>query len=169
MNKLGGLDFESFTENPQAFVKYCQEQLTDECVYCFTKLDVDWKKEETFKCDYCGQLNYRWYFCSTCKKNVEEGKRSLLDDKKFELKCEKLNISKCKYKSIEPEPERSRTIPKNIQREVWRRDGGKCVECGSRERLEYDHIIPFSKGGSNTARNIELRCEKCNRRKGDKI
>jgi 5-methylcytosine-specific restriction endonuclease McrA len=43
------------------------------------------------------------------------------------------------------------------------------VECGSRERLEFDHIIPVSEGGFNTARNIELRCETCNRRKAAKI
>jgi hypothetical protein len=56
-------------------------------------------------------------------------------------------------------------IPAAVRREVWRRDEGKCVDCGSRERLEFDHIIPVSKGGSNTARNIELRCESCNRHK----
>jgi 5-methylcytosine-specific restriction endonuclease McrA len=43
------------------------------------------------------------------------------------------------------------------------------VDCGSRERLEYDHIIPVSRGGSNTVRNIELRCERCNRSKGARI
>ena len=32
----------------------------------------------------------------------------------------------------------------------------------------FDHI-PVSKGGSNTARNLELRCETCNRRKGATI
>lgn len=58
------------------------------------------------------------------------------------------------------------TIPERVRREVWNRDGGRCVDCGSRERLEYDHIVPLSQGGANTARNIELRCEKCNRRKG---
>jgi Holliday junction DNA helicase RuvB len=60
-------------------------------------------------------------------------------------------------------------IPSAIRREVWRRDGGKCVKCGSRKNLEYDHIIPVSKGGSNTARNIELLCENCNRSKRDSI
>jgi len=44
-----------------------------------------------------------------------------------------------------------------------------CVECGSQERLEYDHIIPVSKGGSNTERNIQLLCEKCNRGKAAAI
>jgi Holliday junction DNA helicase RuvB len=60
-------------------------------------------------------------------------------------------------------------IPSEVRREVWRRDGGKCVRCGSRENLEYDHIIPVSKGGSNTARNIELLCENCNRAKSDTV
>lgn len=62
-----------------------------------------------------------------------------------------------------------RPIPEAVRREVWRRDEGRCVDCGSRERLEFDHIVPVSKGGSNTARNIELRCESCNRRKSDRI
>jgi hypothetical protein len=60
-------------------------------------------------------------------------------------------------------------IPTSVKREVWRRDQGRCVECGSKEKLEFDHIIPVSKGGSNTARNVQLLCEKCNRSKGNKI
>ena len=60
-------------------------------------------------------------------------------------------------------------IPEEVRILVWRRDGGKCARCGSREKLEYDHIVPLSQGGSNTARNIELLCEKCNRSKGGNI
>ena len=72
----------------------------------------------------------------------------------------------------EPGEETSRqrhSIPRTVRREVWRRDSGKCARCGSRKNLEFDHIIPVSKGGSNTARNIELLCEQCNREKGAKI
>ena len=62
-----------------------------------------------------------------------------------------------------------RAIPIDIQREVWRRDQGRCARCGSQERLEFDHIIPFSMGGSSTTRNIQLLCEKCNRAKGGSL
>jgi len=58
-------------------------------------------------------------------------------------------------------------IPKDVQREVWQRDKGRCVECGSKENLEYDHIIAISKGGANTVRNLQLLCQECNRRKSD--
>lgn len=57
-------------------------------------------------------------------------------------------------------------IPDDVKILVWQRDGGRCVECGSQQNLEYDHIIPLSKGGSNTARNLQLLCEGCNRSKG---
>lgn len=64
---------------------------------------------------------------------------------------------------------RREKISEEVRIAVWRRDGGGCSRCGSREKLEYDHIVPVSKGGSNTARNIELLCEKCNRAKSDNI
>ena len=64
---------------------------------------------------------------------------------------------------------RSRKISQKVKDEVWNRDNGKCVECGSNEDLEFDHIIPHSKGGANTYRNIQLLCEPCNRSKSAKI
>lgn len=65
---------------------------------------------------------------------------------------------------------RSRTaIPEDVRHAVWRRDEGRCVQCGSQEKLEYDHIIPFSRGGSNTERNLQLLCEGCNRKKSATI
>jgi len=68
-----------------------------------------------------------------------------------------------------PQPENREAIPTAVRRAVWARDNGRCAKCGSRERLEYDHIIPISKGGSSTGRNIELLCEVRNRAKSDAI
>ena len=63
----------------------------------------------------------------------------------------------------------SRYISPDVKKAVWERDGGRCVICGSKRQLEYDHHIPFSKGGSNTERNIRILCKECNRKKTDKI
>ncbi len=62
-----------------------------------------------------------------------------------------------------------RNISQQVKDLVWNRDNGMCRECGSKERIEFDHIIPFSKGGSNTYRNIQLLCESCNRKKSNTI
>lgn len=59
-----------------------------------------------------------------------------------------------------------RPIPEAIRNEVWRRDNGRCRHCGTTEWLEYDHIVAWSKGGPSTARNLQLLCQTCNRRKG---
>lgn len=63
-----------------------------------------------------------------------------------------------------------RIIPTWVKLEVWKRDGGKCIKCGSDQDLHFDHIIPWSKGGSSsTPDNIQLLCGKHNLQKHDKI
>jgi 5-methylcytosine-specific restriction endonuclease McrA len=69
-----------------------------------------------------------------------------------------------------PEIDHVRIIPSSVKAEVWKRDGGRCVQCGSRENLHFDHIIPYSKGGSSlAAENIQLLCARHNLAKRDKI
>lgn len=60
-------------------------------------------------------------------------------------------------------------LTESVRSEVWRRDMGKCTSCGSRENLEFDHIIPVSKGGANSVRNLQLLCRSCNASKSNKI
>jgi hypothetical protein len=64
----------------------------------------------------------------------------------------------------------NRMIPSKVKIAVWKRDKGKCVECGSIDNLHFDHIIPYSKGGSSlTSDNIQLLCARHNLAKNDKI
>ena len=60
-------------------------------------------------------------------------------------------------------------ISQEVREEVFIRDGGKCVECGSQEDIQYDHIIPVSKGGNSTTANIQILCKHCNLKKSNKI
>jgi hypothetical protein len=63
-----------------------------------------------------------------------------------------------------------RVIPTQVKLEVWKRDKGKCVLCGATDELTFDHIIPYSKGGTSlSAKNIQLLCERHNISKRDKI
>lgn len=67
------------------------------------------------------------------------------------------------------EGSKRRHIPHSVVSEVYRRDGARCVICGSTENLQLDHIIPFSKGGADTAENLQVLCQKCNLEKSNKI
>jgi hypothetical protein len=64
----------------------------------------------------------------------------------------------------------TRVIPTAVKVEVWKRDQGRCVECGSTENLHFDHDIPFSRGGSSiTPQNVRLLCARHNLEKSDRI
>ncbi len=63
----------------------------------------------------------------------------------------------------------SRHIPQDVKTAVWQRDRGACVQCGATDYLEFDHIIPHSKGGANSVNNVQLLCRKCNADKSDRI
>lgn len=65
---------------------------------------------------------------------------------------------------------RSRIIPTSVKLEVWARDGGRCVTCGATDELHFDHVVPFSKGGTSLkAENIQLLCARHNLSKSAKI
>ncbi len=60
-------------------------------------------------------------------------------------------------------------IPQTVKETVWRRDGGRCVQCGSNQNIQFDHIIPYSKGGADSVENLQILCRTCNLRKGARI
>ena len=93
---------------------------------------------------------------------------------KHEVLSQDKNVTEMKrdielFEQLQSEDYVREPIPREVQMLVWRRDQGRCVKCGSSEKLEFDHMIPLSRGGSNTFRNVQLLCEGCNRQKGDEI
>jgi hypothetical protein len=52
---------------------------------------------------------------------------------------------------------------------VFKRDGYRCVACGATEYLTIDHIIPRSRGGSDSQANKQTLCETCNKAKADSL
>jgi 5-methylcytosine-specific restriction endonuclease McrA len=57
-----------------------------------------------------------------------------------------------------------------LRKAVFERDNYTCRYCGARGvRLECDHVIPISRGGSNDMDNLATACLPCNRSKRDKM
>lgn len=64
----------------------------------------------------------------------------------------------------------SRQIPRVTQFRVMKRENQICGSCGKSvkdEDIEFDHIIPWSKGGPSEESNIRLLCGSCNRKRGN--
>jgi len=65
-----------------------------------------------------------------------------------------------------------RNIPRHIMLKVVPRDNNQCQICGKilkDNEIEFDHIIPISKGGSSEESNIRVTCLDCNRDKSSKF
>jgi HNH endonuclease len=109
-----------------------------------------------------GIWSYKGFFELVDAKISSESRRKVF---KFSLKP----VKKKPFGIIVDLPH-NRLIPTAVKIEVWRRDRGQCVQCGSKRNLHFDHDIPFSKGGSSlTAANVRLLCAKHNLEKSDKI
>ena len=112
-----------------------------------------------------GVWSLKGYFDLIDYKAIHDGKRNVF---RFILKLsEKQNVdigrSNINFR-------RTRLIPSEVKKEVWRRDGGKCVLCESTENLHFDHDLPFSKGGTSlSAKNVRLLCMKHNLQKSGRI
>ena len=60
-------------------------------------------------------------------------------------------------------------ISDDLRHSVFDRDGYQCLECGSPDYLQCDHVHPVSKGGETTLHNLQTLCRVCNARKKDRI
>ena len=89
---------------------------------------------------------------------------------KFRLELTDREYKSGRRKDLPKDIPHNRIIPSPVKAEVYKRDRGKCVKCGSPNNLHFDHILPFSKGGTSLkAENIQLLCARHNLEKRDRI
>ncbi|MBQ7328239.1 MAG: HNH endonuclease [Clostridia bacterium] len=89
---------------------------------------------------------------------------------KLEMIEDDLDAQETYDRIVQLNMEHNRLIPTDVKVAVYARDKGRCAKCGSYKNLHYDHIRPFSKGGSSTTvDNIQLLCAECNLKKHDHI
>lgn len=65
-----------------------------------------------------------------------------------------------------------RAEPALTNARLFRRDGYLCLYCGGRfaaSALTRDHVLPVSRGGTDTWTNVVTACRRCNHRKGDRL
>jgi hypothetical protein len=90
---------------------------------------------------------------------------------KFKLRItdQSIDLKESRSKEIQ-DIDHNRMIPTSVKLAVWKRDKGKCIQCGSSDNLHFDHILPYSKGGTSLKEeNIQLLCARHNLQKHDKI
>ena len=52
-------------------------------------------------------------------------------------------------------------ISDKVKKQVWERDGGQCIFCGSFTAMPNAHVIPRSDGGLGVVENIVTACIHC--------
>lgn len=150
----------TLTENGK-FYKAAQDYKAGKCAA---------KKIKVYEKIKSGVWVYNGYFNLTDAFIVNDGNRNVFKFKLEVIDDEEVEADSQNKKISELILEHNRLIPTEVKVAVYARDKGRCVKCGSNKNLHYDHILPFSKGGSSTTPdNIQLLCATCNLKKHDHI
>lgn len=81
------------------------------------------------------------------------------------LSCRSLRAKKKPLPSVRLR----KAIRKEVVKYILKRDNYTCTYCGCRGvKMEIDHIVPVSKGGTNDIGNLTTACGPCNRKKSNK-
>ena len=120
----------------------------------------------------------RYYTCRTCGWGICADER--LDDiykkgYKRITRCPYCAMGVCRVRSLSKEslewfyarspigdPSNRRYIPPRVRKAVLEKYNFTCIYCGSKEKLEIDHIIPLSSKGTNETDNLQVLCKVCN-------
>jgi hypothetical protein len=147
--------------------------------FIFEAVDLDKLNSSEGDAPHSGYLQRFWCLAEDLV-YVNRPSRSCEDFAYIKLRVEEFLLeNKDEYAALQRKVERLRkTLDKTFSgsREfpaddvlafVMKRDGGRCVFCSSQEHLQFDHIFPKSKGGSDESNNLRVLCRACNIKRGN--
>lgn len=92
----------------------------------------------------------------------------------IEIECSEISTPTPTSTPKKSKPQRNRNVSPRLRLKVLERDDFRCVLCGRSPvtdfgvKLQIDHVVPFSKGGTTEFENLQTLCWECNIGKGDK-
>jgi 5-methylcytosine-specific restriction endonuclease McrA len=118
----------------------------------------EWVEQRQWQIKNCrtlsNEFDFAGYIANRAKLkldlNIKHYEKAVQRSQAAKLRRSRKNFSKAEFKKI------------------GERNGYKCMFCGTHQDLELDHIVPFSKGGTDEIENLQLLCKKCNISKGTK-
>jgi hypothetical protein len=117
-----------------------------------------------------GIWNYRGLFELKDYQYVGRGGRNVFEFVLTITDQELINDSSPNHVKHIADIEQTRQIPGRVKLEVFKRDKGACVKCGSKDNLHFDHILPYSLGGTSLkTKNIQLLCARHNLEKSNSL
>ena len=147
--------------------------------FCFAPLAIHLPPDETTK--VARDLSWLWLFHDVFYVCERLPRPSEMEEVILRIKAlhyeraqefRRLREQVANYEAVETllkSGRRRETIPDDVKLLVWSRDAGACVKCGAQAGLQFDHIIPHSRGGSDGADNLQLLCDRCNLSKSDRL
>lgn len=131
---------------------------------------IDWKRRVKAVCKPCWELKYCPYgpLVEQFPLKVEHDSRSC---RIFGHDCPVFHVAEPLTETKELR-RISRNIPRPVQFRVMKRENQICSVCSSNvqdQDAHFDHIIPFSKGGSSDESNVRLLCDACNQKRSNRF
>jgi len=131
---------------------------------------IDWEKRVKAVCKPCWELKYCPYGILVEDFPLKE-ERDIYSCRVFGHDCPVFSVAE-PFTETRDLRKVSRSIPSVVKRKVLFRDKQVCQNCRVNIddfEVHFDHVIPWSKGGSSDESNIQLLCKECNNSKSNKF
>lgn len=95
--------------------------------------------------------------------------RKLVPISKFALETAKFDTQKLENPEIQGDDyQQGKMFGYSDKRAyLFEREKGCCIYCGRKGKMEVEHVVPKSKGGTDSLNNLVLACHDCNQAKGN--